>query len=130
MAIRLLGLKDDGVDREEEIDARRKSLEAGLAHLEQLAKNPDLPTAHIQELRDRHARRLHHLMVKDQPVLFPEKREEMKLYRGVRLEMLQAERKALIQLRDEGVISDGAMTAVQRDLDLETALLEQDEKAL
>ena len=128
-AVRLLGLKDDGLDREEEIQARRKSLEAGLAHLEVLAQKPDAPEEHIQDLRARHARRLHHLMVKDEAVLFPEKRGQLKAYRHLRLEMLQAERKALIQLRDDDEISDGVMQAVQRDLDLEVTLLEQDEKS-
>ncbi|HLY09856.1 MAG TPA: Na+/H+ antiporter [Planctomycetota bacterium] len=128
-AVRLLGLRDDGLDREEEADARRKTIEAGLAHLEALAKKPDAPVDHIQELRDRHARRLHHLMLKDQPVLFPEKRSQMKAYRELRLAMLQEERKALIQLRDDDLISDGVMQAVQRDLDLEVTLLEQDEKS-
>jgi CPA1 family monovalent cation:H+ antiporter len=127
---RLLGLKDDGLDREEEVHARRKSIEAGLAHLEELAKKPEAPSEHIQDLRDRHARRLHHLMVKDAPVLFPEKRGSMKAYRELRLEMLQAERKTLIQLRDDGMISDGVMQTIQHDLDLEVTLLEQDEKVM
>jgi CPA1 family monovalent cation:H+ antiporter len=127
-AVRLLGLKDDGLDRDEESKARRASLEAGLAHLEVLAREPGASADHIQDLRDRHARRLHHLMVKDQPVLFPEKREQQGVYRRLRLAMLQAERLALIQLRDNGTISDAAMTAVQRDLDLEVTLLEKDEK--
>jgi len=129
LAVRLLGLKADGIDEQEESHARRMSLEAGLAHLEVLGGHPEAPVEQINEIRDRHARRLHHMMVKDQPVLFPEKRESLALYRRLRLEMLQSERKALIQLRDEGQISDGAMNAVQRDLDLETALLEQDEKS-
>jgi CPA1 family monovalent cation:H+ antiporter len=129
-AVRLLGLKDDGLEHEEEAHARRKSIEAGLAHLEELAKRPEAPADHIQDLRDRHARRLHHLMVKDAPVLFPEKRGQMKAYRELRLEMLTAERRALIQLRDDGKISDGVMQVIQRDLDLEVTLLEQDEKVM
>ena len=126
-AIRLLGLKDDGLDREEEAQARKVSLEAGLAHLEQLAKSPGAPEDHIRDLRDRHAKRLHHLMVKDQPVLFPEKRELASVLRRLRLEMLHAEREALIRLRDEDKISDGVMTIIQRDLDLEVTLLEQED---
>lgn len=128
-AVRLLGLRDDGMDREEEVEARKKSIEAGLAHLERLAQKPGVPADHIQDLRDHHARRLHHLMGKDQPALFPEKRERMKVYRELRLEMLLAERQTLIRLRDDGTISDGVMQAIQRDLDLEVTLLEQDEKA-
>ena len=41
--------------------------------------------------------------------------------------MLAAERLKLIQLRDEGVISDAVMHLVQYDLDLEASLLEHDE---
>jgi Na+/H+ antiporter len=126
-AIRLLGLKGDGLDLEEETQARRVSLEAGLAHLEALSKSPQAPAEQIQELRDRHARRLHHLLVKDQPVLFPEKRELASVHRRLRLAMLTAEREALIRLRDEDKISDSVMTLIQRDLDLEVTLLEQDE---
>jgi CPA1 family monovalent cation:H+ antiporter len=129
-AVHLLGLKNDGLDEQEEAEARRKSLEAGLAHLEVLAQKPETPPEHVEDLRDHHARRLHHLMVKDQPVLFPEKRGRMKAYRQLRLEMLKAERQALIQLRDDGRISDGVMQVVQRDLDLEVTLLEQDERAI
>jgi len=129
-AVRVLGLRDDGLEREEEAHARRKSIEAGLAHLEELAKKPESPADHIQDLRDRHARRLHHLMVKDAPVLFPEKRGQMKAYRELRLEMLTAERRALIQMRDDGKISDGVMQVIQRDLDLEVTLLEQDERVM
>src|SRR5205085_5557341 len=124
LAARLLGLRDDGVDREEEGRARRASLEAGLAHLEELAKQPGVSREHIDDLRDRHARRLHHLLVKDQPVMFPEKRGELTAYRRLRAEMLKAERQALIRLRDEDQISDGVMMLVQRDLDLEETLLE------
>jgi CPA1 family monovalent cation:H+ antiporter len=126
LAARLLGLRDDGMDREEEDRARRVSIEAGLAHLEELGKRSDVSKDHVNELRDRHARRLHHLMVKDQPVLFPEKRAEFANYRRLRVEMLKAERQALIKLRDEDQISDGVMFLVQRDLDLEATLLEQD----
>lgn len=127
--VRLLGLKDDGIDRNEEAQARRASLEAGLAHLEEVVKSPDAPVDHIRDLRDRHARRLHHLMVKDQPVLFPEKREAEFIYRRLRLDMLQVEREALIRLRDQDKISDSVMALIQRDLDLEATLLELDEKA-
>ncbi|HZE99206.1 MAG TPA: Na+/H+ antiporter [Planctomycetota bacterium] len=128
-ACRLLGLRDDGLDREEENRARKMSLEAGLAYLEQVAQRPDAPMEHIDDLRDRHARRLHHLMVRDQPVLFPEKRGHLAAYRRIRMEMLQAERKALIELRDQDQISDGVLITIQRDLDLEATLLSQDDDA-
>jgi Na+/H+ antiporter len=44
-------------------------------------------------------------------------------YRQLRLAMLDAERLRLIQMRDEGEISDGVLHRVERDLDLEQSLL-------
>ncbi|MFL5516165.1 MAG: hypothetical protein ACJ8DJ_08410 [Gemmatimonadales bacterium] len=45
-------------------------------------------------------------------------------YRSLRAAMIEDERKALVRLRDEGVIGDDVLRRVQRDLDLETVLLE------
>jgi hypothetical protein len=41
--------------------------------------------------------------------------------------MIEDERKAVVGLRDQGVIGDDVMRRVQRDLDLETMLLESAE---
>ncbi len=41
--------------------------------------------------------------------------------------MVDAEREELLQLRDEGVISDAVVRRVQRDLDLEQLLLASDD---
>jgi hypothetical protein len=43
--------------------------------------------------------------------------------------IIEAERRALIQLRDRGAIGDEVLRRVQRDLDLETMLLEAGEDA-
>jgi len=51
----------------------------------------------------------------------------MKAYRRLRREMLEAGRRALIGLRDEGKISDTVMTTVQRDMDFEAMLLDAEE---
>ena len=48
-------------------------------------------------------------------------------YRALRAAMIEDEREALVRLRDEGVIGDHVMRRVQRDLDLETMLLESAE---
>lgn len=44
-------------------------------------------------------------------------------YRRVRRDMMAAERAALLRLRDEGEIDDAILRALQRELDLEDALL-------
>jgi hypothetical protein len=45
-------------------------------------------------------------------------------YRRVRAEMIGAERRALLDLRDRDVIGDDVMRRIQRDLDLELVLLD------
>jgi hypothetical protein len=41
--------------------------------------------------------------------------------------MLDAEQAAVLKLRDDGVLADDIMRRIQRDLDLETLLLETSE---
>ena len=48
-------------------------------------------------------------------------------YRRVRSMMLQAEQDAILDLRNRGVIADDVMRNIQRDLDLESLLLETSE---
>jgi Na+/H+ antiporter len=51
-------------------------------------------------------------------------------YRRVRSAMLDAEQQAVLDLRDNGVIGDDVMRRIQRDLDLETMLLETNEPVI
>ena len=51
-------------------------------------------------------------------------------YRRVRSAMVEAEQQALLDLRDRGVIGDDVMRRIQRDLDLETMLLETSEPVI
>jgi hypothetical protein len=44
--------------------------------------------------------------------------------------MLGAEQDAILQLRDRGVIADDVMRGIQRDIDLETMLLETSEPVI
>jgi CPA1 family monovalent cation:H+ antiporter len=125
-SIRLLGLRPDGLREQEETHARRVAAEAGLARLEELSREPDASREHIDLLRQQHARRLHNLMVSDEQVLFRTQRDYFAVYRRLRQEMLAAERRAVIRLRDEGVIGDPALHALQLDFDLEASLLEHD----
>jgi len=125
-SIRVLGLRSDGRREEEESHARRVAAESGLARLEELAREPSAPAEHVALLRDQHGRRLHHLTVQDQEVLFPSKRDYFAVSRGLRGEMLDAERLAVIRLRDEGAISDAVLHALQLDFDLEASFLEHE----
>jgi CPA1 family monovalent cation:H+ antiporter len=50
--------------------------------------------------------------------------ERSAAFQHLRRELLEAERSALLRLRSEGKISEGAMRRVERDLDLEDQRLE------
>jgi hypothetical protein len=51
-------------------------------------------------------------------------------YRRVRAAMLEAEQQALLDLRDRGVIGDDVLRKIQRDLDLETLLIDTSEPVI
>ena len=50
--------------------------------------------------------------------------ERSQNYQRLRRELLDAERRALVELRRQGRINDAVMNRVQRDLDLEDARLD------
>ena len=50
--------------------------------------------------------------------------EQSQSYQRLRRELLDAERRAVVELRRQGRINDAVMNRVQRDLDLEDARLD------
>ncbi len=117
-----LGICDTGETRRlEEAHAREQASAAALHRLEQLEAQLDAET--VTELRARygHRRRRYGARVRAE-----RDGAEEQLARGRRtalLELLEVERKAVIDLRDKGMIGDHVMRSVQRDLDLEAVLL-------
>jgi len=45
-------------------------------------------------------------------------------YQRLMVELLEAQRKRLVNMRDDGSIGDGVMHRIERDLDLEESRLE------
>jgi CPA1 family monovalent cation:H+ antiporter len=130
--LRLLGISDEGVTESEEAHARRVIAEAGLRQLEQMAPRD------ARHLREEQQRKIALWSARDQSAHGTDDPEHRALpsrggkeaerkfmsQRELRLAMLDAERKALVELRDEEVISDEIMRLILRELDLETMLLE------
>ena len=115
--IRLLGLSEPVRMKDEEQDARRVLLREALVHLDRKrSKNRD-QSAMLGELIASYQQRMDAM---------PAEREErvQGLVDQARrndaiLAVLQAEREALIRLRDEGQIDDEVLRTLQRELDLE-----------
>jgi CPA1 family monovalent cation:H+ antiporter len=124
--IRLLKLRPDGKEEEELRKARMAAVKAGLERLEKLAVEKGEPEEIVTELREENVRRLQHWAPQGYGSTVQSK-EEMDAKLRLRGEMLLAERRAIIEMRDRGEISDDVMVEVQRDLDLEDVLLESTE---
>lgn len=147
---RWLGIGADEEDVAEEAHARLAAAEAGLRALEDPALASSKYPEVVRYLRQRHRQRARrwaareaephegesedvaheHLTVapSHEAALIDERRGEE--YRRVRGAMLNAEEKAVVDLRDRGVIGDDVMRRIQRDLDLETMLLETSEPVI
>jgi CPA1 family monovalent cation:H+ antiporter len=135
--IRALGLAGDTRDEAEEAHARRVSAEAGLERLAALGERDGANPEVVRYLRRRRSQRARRWAARDRKrhgARDPEHRaleseagaaeQASASYRQLRRAMIDAEREAVIDLRDRGVISDEVMRRVQRDLDLEQMLLE------
>jgi Na+/H+ antiporter len=116
--IRRLGVGDDGTAAHEELHAREAAVLAAMARLDELAEEWPGHLELIDHLRERHEHATEHLehdhesgeVAKDQEAI-----EHAKIQRAV----IDAQRLAVIDLRDRGVISDEALRRVERGLDLE-----------
>ncbi|HKC46894.1 MAG TPA: Na+/H+ antiporter [Gemmatimonadales bacterium] len=117
-----LGICDTGETRRlEEAHAREQASVAALKRLDALAQ--DLDGELVRELRSRydHRERRYSARVRAER---DGAEEHLAKRRGeVLRELLEAERKAVLALRDKGMIGDHVLRQVQRDLDLEVLLL-------
>jgi monovalent cation/hydrogen antiporter len=122
--IRLLRVSDDGSAEREDAKARIRAAEAALARLEELLADGGVHPKTAERLRgslgfrrDRFQARLDD---DDDGAI----EEQSRAYQRVMRELLDAERAALLALRNDRIIDDNVMQRVQRDLDLEAARLD------
>jgi Na+/H+ antiporter len=116
--IRRVGFGDDGSAEHEERHARESATEAALNRLEGLRREWPGHQPLIDQLRDRYLHRQEHLSPRENPDGTPLDQEEAE-HALIRQAVLGAERLAIIDLRDRGLISDEALRRVERDIDLE-----------
>ena len=117
--IRRLGVADDGASEHEELHAREIATQAALRRLDELVSEIPGHGPLIDQLRDRYQHRAeHYVHSHDDEELMPADSEEVD-HEAIRRAVLAAERTAVLELRDRGIVSDEALRAVERDLDLE-----------
>ncbi|MDQ6829339.1 MAG: Na+/H+ antiporter [Gemmatimonadota bacterium] len=126
--IRWLGLHEAKPEKDEEYLARLRAAQAGLARLDEIVKRENLPPELVASLRVRYqAIARHWELHADAAASDTDEARAHALsdsFRLTRRQMLDAEREAVIALRDSGEIGDDVLRRVQRDLDFETMLLD------
>lgn len=124
--IRRLGVVDDGTEEEaEEHAARIAAAEAALAALDRLAEEEWTREDTVERTRRLYAFRRRRFAtlrgeLEDEDGLVDRSLAYQRLMRDV----IEAQRAALVQMRNEGLISADIMRRVERDLDLEETRLE------
>ncbi|MEA2479272.1 MAG: monovalent cation/hydrogen antiporter [Thermoleophilaceae bacterium] len=123
--IRLLGVEsDDDSVRREESKARLKATGAALARIDELAEEEWMREDTAERMRamyDYRQRRFRARFDGDDDGAYEERSERYQ--RAVR-EVIEAQRRVVVQLRNEGRINDDVMHRIERDLDLEWNRLE------
>jgi len=115
--IRLLGIVGGDEEAQEERSARSASLRAGAEALERLVTDENREAEAVRALRRTASVRLERLSDESTDSASPPE------YVRLRLQMLKAEREAVIALRDRSQISDAVMIRLQRELDHEEVVL-------
>jgi monovalent cation/hydrogen antiporter len=122
--IRLLRLEDDGLAEKEEAKARIHAAQAALDRLAELEAEDWVREDTAERMRGLYAFRQERFRSRFDPDGDGSVEDRSQAYQRLRRELLDAERRAVQDLRREGRIDDDVMRRVVRDLDLEDARLE------
>lgn len=117
--IKRLGVEEDGEAAQEEAEARRQAGQAGLNRLEEVAQADDLPRAVVDDMRGHFTRMTERYAARADGDGDNEREEWASSLRHLRREMVEAERRTVVGLRDDGTISDEVLQLIQRALDLD-----------
>jgi CPA1 family monovalent cation:H+ antiporter len=122
--IRLLHIEDDGGAEREDAKARIKASEAALQRLEELEAEGWVYEDTAERTRGQYRFRTNRFRARYEGVDDEGVEERSQQYQRLRRELLEAERQAVLRLRNEGTITEDVMQRVQRDIDLEDLRLD------
>lgn len=122
--IRLLRLEDDRAEEREEVEARILAAEAALARIEELVEEDWVREDTAERMRGLYDFRRSRFGARFDDADDGAIEARSLDYQRLRRELLDAERRAVVELRRTGRINDEVMNRIQRDLDLEDARLE------
>ena len=120
--IQLLGIQDDGAEEREEVAARVRVAEAGMARVDELIREDwvrDETAERVRGLLEYRRRRFGAVADGDGD----EYEERTSRYIRLMYEIFDAQRQELIAMRNSGDISDEVRRRMERELDLEESRL-------
>jgi monovalent cation/hydrogen antiporter len=122
--IRRLGITTDDDEDSEEVRARLAATKAALAQLDALADEDWTRDDSIERMRRAYEYRKRRFAARAGKIEDDGYEDRSLAYQQLLQSVLGAQRDALVQLRNEGAISNEVMNRVVRDLDLEESRLE------
>lgn len=125
--VRALGVRDDGADEAEEVTARLRTAEAALLRIDELSQEEWVYEGTVTRARALfdYRRRRFTAFADDEIDGGDDHLEDRSgSYRRFMKEVIAAERGTLLELRNEGEITDEVQRRVELDLDLEEARLD------
>jgi len=124
--IRRLGVREDGAEEEsEEMHARLAASRAALERLDELAIEEWTRDDTIERVRGAYRFRMRRFKTRAGFVADEDGIEDQSIaYQRLMHDIYEVQRRALVQLRNEGLISSDVMRRVERELDLEESRLE------
>jgi len=122
LVIKKLGVVSTADASHDEVHARGLTTEAALARLEELRARWPGHIELIDQLRDRYAHRARHDELHHEDGDAAE--QELLEHGLIRREVIDAERRAALDLHDRGVITEQVLRRLERDLDLEDLRME------
>ncbi|HTK22978.1 MAG TPA: Na+/H+ antiporter [Gaiella sp.] len=123
--IRALRLEeDDGGAEAEDAMARVRAAEAALARLDELVREDWVLDDTAERIRGAYRFRIDRFSARIDPDGDGRIERQSLKYQKLRHELLDAERRAVVELRNTGEISDEVMRRVEHDLDLEVSRLD------
>ncbi len=123
--LRWVRVRGDGGEDAEEGFARETATQAARERIEALAEEWPGHRPLIDTLRTIYQHRVSHLAERhDQAAVSQDAEQELLEHRAIRHSVIEAERGAILGLRDTGQISDDVLRRVERELDLEELRME------
>ena len=125
LVIRGLGLTDDGAaEREEEVHARLVATRAALERIDELSDEDWTRPDTLERLRNAYLFRKRRFAAQAGKIDDDGYEDQSVAYQRTLREVLDAQRRAVVELRNNGEISNEVMHHIERELDLEDSRLD------